>query len=169
MSKTLSRRKTLKSLASAGAGAMLSPRLISGARHSSLHIAGRPVELSLTSISPQTLRLSIVAIENGKPAPIPLDGSLAQQTWPQPLARLTTFSAEQSLRCGTLRVRLSARPWTLRVEADDGRLVQQLRLDEESGELSFLTGDKPLLGFGEGGPQFDRRGAVYSNRNGQGG
>jgi alpha-glucosidase/alpha-D-xyloside xylohydrolase len=48
-------------------------------------------------------------------------------------------------------------------------LVQQLRLDEESGELSFLTGDKPLLGFGEGGPQFDRRGAVYSNRNGQGG
>ncbi len=169
MSKPISRRKTLKSLASAGAGAMLSPRLISGVRDSSLHIAGRPVELSLTSISPQTLRLSIVAIENGKPVPIPLDGSLVQQTWPQPLARLTTLSAEQSLRCGTLRVRLSAKPLTLRVEADDGRLVQQLRLDEESGELSFLTGDKPLLGFGEGGPQFDRRGAVYSNRNGQGG
>ncbi|MGQ0734151.1 MAG: TIM-barrel domain-containing protein [Acidobacteriota bacterium] len=26
-----------------------------------------------------------------------------------------------------------------------------------------------MLGFGEGGPQFDRKGAVYTNRNGQGG
>src|SRR4030095_13506240 len=67
LSKPISRRKTLKSLASAGAGALLSPHLMPGVRHPSLHIAGRPVELSLTSISPQTLRLSVVAIENGKP------------------------------------------------------------------------------------------------------
>jgi alpha-glucosidase/alpha-D-xyloside xylohydrolase len=57
----------------------------------------------------------------------------------------------------------------VRVEDKDGRLVQQLRLDEQTGALTFLLGDKLVLGFGEGGPQFDRRGATYTNRNGQGG
>src|SRR5205807_6581160 len=58
---------------------------------------------------------------------------------------------------------------TIRVEAKDGRLVQQLRIDQQTGAMSFSLGDKPVLGFGEGGPQFDRRGQTYTNRNGQGG
>ena len=35
--------------------------------------------------------------------------------------------------------------------------------------MSFLLGKGPLLGFGEGGPQFDRKGIVDRMRNGQGG
>ena len=35
--------------------------------------------------------------------------------------------------------------------------------------MSFLAGDGPLLGLGEGGPQFDRRGAIDEMRSGQGG
>jgi alpha-glucosidase/alpha-D-xyloside xylohydrolase len=35
--------------------------------------------------------------------------------------------------------------------------------------MNFLLGDQPVLAFGQGGPQFDRRGETYTNRNGQGG
>ena len=35
--------------------------------------------------------------------------------------------------------------------------------------MTFVTGSAPLLGLGEGGPQFDRRGSVDRMRSGQGG
>src|SRR5262249_43386420 len=139
------------------------------AQNAAISVAGRPVEIAVTSVSAMTARLSITPIENGKPQPIPMDGSLAPQTWPKPVARLTTLAREQSVRAGALLVKLSPEPLTIRVETGDGRLVQQLRLDQQTGALNFLVGDKPVLGFGEGGPQFDRRGTTYSNRNGQGG
>jgi alpha-glucosidase/alpha-D-xyloside xylohydrolase len=65
--------------------------------------------------------------------------------------------------------KLTPNPLTIRIETKAGRLVQQLRPDAQTGVLSFLLGEQPVLGFGEGGPQFDRRGATYTNRNGQGG
>jgi alpha-glucosidase/alpha-D-xyloside xylohydrolase len=169
MSKPVSRRDTLKSLGSAGAGVLLNPRLISNAQDAAIQVTGRLVGIALTSISAQTVRLSIVPIENGKPQPIPQDGSLAQQAWPEPVAQLTTLPSERTVRCGDLSVKLSLEPLTIRVEASDGRLVQQLRLDQQTGVLNFQTGDKPVLAFGQGGPQFDRRGETYTNRNGQGG
>jgi alpha-glucosidase/alpha-D-xyloside xylohydrolase len=169
MTNPISRRDTLKGLGAAGAGALLNPGLDSLGQNAGIQITGRPVELSLTSISPQTVRLSIVPIKNGKPQPIPQDGSLAPQRWPTPAVRLTSLAREQTVRCGALQVKLSPSPLTIRVEAADGRLVQQLRLDEQTGVLTFQTGEKPVLAFGEGGPQFDRRGESYNNRNGQGG
>ena len=39
---------------------------------------------------------------------------------------------------------------------------------EANAGMSFLLGDGPLLGFGEGGAQFDRRGAIDDMRSGQG-
>ena len=47
--------------------------------------------------------------------------------------------------------------------------VQRLTLDAASPAVSFLMGKGPLLGLGEGGPQFDRKGIVDRGRNGQGG
>jgi hypothetical protein len=168
MAKIVSRREVLKGVGSAGAGALLGAHSIS-AQDAALRLAGQPVEIAVSSVSAQTARISIAALENGKPKPLPHDGSLVQQNWPPPVARLTTLARAQSLRCGELVVKLSPKPLTIRVEAKDGRLVQQLRLDEQTGALNFLLGDKPVLGFGQGGPQFDRRGETYTNRNGQGG
>ncbi len=169
MTKPISRRDTLKSLGSAGAGALLAPGLSPLSQTAAIQITGKPVELSLTSVSAQTARLTIAPLENGKPLPIQQDGSLATQTWPAPVARITALPQERTVRCGTLSIKLSPSPLTVRVEAADGRLVQQLRLDEQTGVLNFQTGDKPILAFGQGGPQFDRRGETYTNRNGQGG
>ena len=50
-----------------------------------------------------------------------------------------------------------------------GRSSSDLRLDRQRRRSTFSLGKGPLLGFGEGGPQFDRKGATYTNRNGQGG
>lgn len=52
---------------------------------------------------------------------------------------------------------------------NDGRQIQRLRIDQQTGSITFRTGDKPLLGLGEGGRQFDRRGARDPMRSGQGG
>jgi alpha-glucosidase len=57
---------------------------------------------------------------------------------------------------------------TIRIEAADGRVVQQLRIDVETGGVTFPLGDAPVLGFGQGGPQFDRRGIIDSMRSGAG-
>src|SRR5260370_24458880 len=57
----------------------------------------------------------------------------------------------------------------MRVEAKDGRLGQRLRGDAQTGWLAFALGEGPVLGLGEGGPQFDRRGNADRMRSGQGG
>jgi hypothetical protein len=168
MTKQVSRREVLKQVGAAGAGAILGASVAS-AQSDAIRVAGKAVEVTLNSVSSQTVRISIVPVENGKPQAIPYDGSLVQQSWGKPVARLTTLARGQTVRCGDLVVKLSSQPLSIRVEAKDGRLVQHLRPDEQTGVMNFLLGDKPVLAFGQGGPQFDRRGETYTNRNGQGG
>jgi alpha-glucosidase (family GH31 glycosyl hydrolase) len=168
MDKPISRRKALKTFGSAGAGALLGSRALSQ-KDETIRIAGQPVEIAIAPVSAHTLRLSVVPLENGKPKLIPYDGALVQQTWSPPVARLTKLARDRSVRCRDLLVKLSPEPLTIRVEASDGRLVNQLRLDQQTGALNFLLGDRPLLGLGEGGPQFDRRGSTDRMRSGQGG
>jgi alpha-glucosidase (family GH31 glycosyl hydrolase) len=134
-----------------------------------IRIGGRPVEIAITSVSANTLRISISPLENGQILPIPHDGSLVRQTWGPPSARITGVVGERNIRCGDLTVKLSSDPLTMRVETRDGRVVQQLRVNSESGALNFLVGNGPLLGLGQGGPQFDRRGSIDRMRSGQGG
>ena len=166
MNKTLSRRQALKNIGSASAAVLFGRS--AAAKETDIHVAGRAVEIMVASISRHTVRISVVPIIDGKPGPIPYDGALARQAWSPPIARVRSLGAIRTIRCGDLTVTLSGEPLTIRIEAKDGRLVQQLRIDA-TGELSFVLGDKPVLGFGEGGPQFDRRGSTYSMRNGQGG
>ena len=162
---TIPRRVVLKGLGATGA--LLGPPL-AAAGDEPLRIAGRDVEVAVTPIGERTVRISVVAVV-GRPEPIPDDGSLVKADWGSPVARLTSLPRERTIRCGDLRLTVSADPLTVRVEEPDGRLVQRLRVDAETGALSFLPGDGPLLGLGEGGTQFDRRGSLDPMRSGQGG
>ena len=74
-----------------------------------------------------------------------------------------------AIDAGDLKVRFTADPPTLHVETQKGVAIQRLRLDAGAPAVAFSLGKGPLLGFGEGGPQFDRKGVAYTNRNGQGG
>ncbi len=164
----LSRREVLKGVGSASVVALLDKRS-SASREAAIRIAGQPVEIAVSRVSAVTARLSVTPIVDGRPQPLPHDGSLIQRTWSPPVARITSLTRERIVRCGDLVLKLAPDPLTIRVEAKDGRLVQQLRPDQQTGALEFMLDDKPALGFGEGGPQFDRRGHTYTNRNGQGG
>src|SRR5215475_6972860 len=163
-----SRREALKGIGSAGVVALLDARSLT-AQEAAIRVAGRPVEIAVSSVSAVTIRLSVMPIVDGQPQPLPHDGSLAQRTWSPPAARITSLTRARQARCGDLVVKLTPDPLTIRVEAKNGRLVQELRPDPQTGALNFMLDDKPALGFGEGGPQFDRRGSTYNNRNGQGG
>jgi alpha-glucosidase/alpha-D-xyloside xylohydrolase len=115
----------------------------------------------LASISPSTIRISILA-HDLPPPNLNYDGALAA------LDETRAAGGVGSHTVGDFRVAVSAAPVAVRVTDKSGRAVQELTLDD-NGVFLFNTGNAPLLAFGEGGPQFDRRGAVDAMRNGQGG
>ncbi len=161
---TFSRRKWMQA---AGAG-ILAPA-IEQAAEPGVRAAGRDVEIQITGLSAHTLRITVFPIQDGQLAPVPVDGSLASPSSGTPLAKLRSLGRVQNIRSGELRVKLSAAPLTFAVETARGETIQQLKIVEETGVVSFTTGNSPLLGLGEGGPQFDRRGSTDRMRSGQGG
>jgi alpha-glucosidase/alpha-D-xyloside xylohydrolase len=170
MSSAISRRDALRSLGAAGAAAMLRGGR-GEAQDSAIRVAGVPVEVAIAVSGEHSVRVSVIPIENGRPKPIPLDGSLARPSAAAaaPVAQIVSLSATgKRVRCGAFTVSVAA-PLTVRVEAADGRLVQQLQIDGGTGACRFPIGGAPLLGLGQGGPQFDRRGSTDQMRSGQGG
>jgi alpha-glucosidase (family GH31 glycosyl hydrolase) len=172
----ISRRSLIK-----GAGAALVAGTVrpEAQTSGSIVVAGQPVEILITRVSAGTTRISVVAV--GGPSAIRGDGSLVERAWPAPAARIRTLEREQTVRSGDLTIaarRLQPRDGpsdrgperpALQVRARDGRVVQDLAIDTETAALTFALGDGPLLGLGEGGPQFDRRGSTIGARSGQGG
>src|SRR5947207_701188 len=115
MPSPISRRDALRTVATAGAGAFLEP-VKALAQKKPLEIAGKPVEVSLTSVTRLTARITIQPIENGQPVPVPIDGALVKELFGQPVARLRTLDAPRSVKCGELTIKLSPGPFTIRVE-----------------------------------------------------
>jgi alpha-glucosidase (family GH31 glycosyl hydrolase) len=134
-----------------------------------LRVAGQDCEVQLTSISADTLRLSVVPLQAGEAGRIRFDGSLVKTSWGTPLATLRGDLKTRKIKCGNMDVLFSPSPLSLAITTSEGQTIQQLFIDEESGAVSFPTGDAPLLGLGEGGPQFDRRGSTDRMKSGQGG
>ena len=168
MNEPVTRRQALKNAAAAGAGVLLGEG-IAQSQEAPLQIAGFPVEVVLTSVSAEHVRLTIVPLDNGQLRPIPSDGALVKEDWGQPVARARSASSLRSVKCGDLEVRITAAPLIIRVEAKGGRLVQELKVDATTGKISFPLGEGPVFGLGQGGPQFDKRGSVDQMRSGQDG
>jgi alpha-glucosidase (family GH31 glycosyl hydrolase) len=160
-----SRRQVIKTLGAASAAAIL-PRI---AESSSLKVNDRDVEARVTSISARTLRLRLVPITQETPDAISYDGSLVRTDWGTPVAAFRSINSEKQITSGDLRITISPAPLTFAIRNQSGETVQQLKVDQQTGAVHFLTGDSPLLGLGEGGPQFDRRGSADQMRSGQGG
>src|SRR2546422_7207208 len=106
MTKPITRRKALASIASAGA-------LLEAADSSTIQIATKSVEISLTPATPRTVRISVTPLGAGE---VPSDGSLVKDNWGAPASRVRSLARTQSVRCGELTVKLSANPLTIRVE-----------------------------------------------------
>ncbi len=171
MNKQPDRRQILKGAAATCAALLLPAR--TEATEQALRIAGQRVEIQITPVSQYTARLTILPLTNSlegvQAMPVGGDGSLVQTSWGAPILKLRTSSAVRTVKTGNLIVKLSSDPVTFSIETVRGAVVQRLTVDKDTGAVSFITGDSPLLGLGEGGPQFDRRGSIDQMRSGQGG
>src|SRR5260370_31407757 len=136
------------------------------AADSALRVGGEDVEIRVAPVSAHTVRLSVVPAGLGE---VPGKGSLVQASWGAPVARLRGAAVAQTVKAGELRIKFTPDPLAFGIETSKGEAVQQVKIDRESGAVSFATGSAPLLGLGEGGPQFDRRGSTDRMRSGQGG
>lgn len=161
------RRQALQTLVTATGGSLITARG-RGASRGNLEIQGKPVEVTLSSVSPSTVRIQVSSLD-GETPPVPSDGALVQEQWGKPIARLRTETKGKGTKCGDLVVAVTANPLTVRVRDKANRMVQELRAESDGGSIGFSLGDGPLLGLGQGGPQFDRRGKVDRMTSGQGG
>ena len=121
-----------------------------------------PLDISAQAVSATTVRILFLPRGSTNANPFPDDGALVQAQWPS----LHMAKADRHASTG-LEVDV-ARDLTVRVWSKT-HLVQELRADTTSGALSFRLGRGPLLGLGEGGPQFDRRGSIDEMKSGQDG
>jgi len=171
MNQRWNRRQVLQRLVAVSTGLLLPAN--SEAAKPFLHLARQDdiddIEVQIVSLSPHTFRLSILPVKNGQVSSIPFNGSLVRSSWPGPIAKLRGEASAQTIKLGSLALQVSAHPLTFTVVKAKGETVQTLIWDQQSGVVGFVTGDSPLLGLGEGGPQFDRRGSTDPMIGGQGG
>ena len=171
MNKQPDRSQILKGAAATCAALLLPAR--TEATEQALRIAGQSVEIQIAPVSQHTARLTILpltnSLEHGRAMTVGGDGSLVQTSWGAPILKLRTSSAVRTVKTGNLIVKLSSDPVAFSIETLRGAMVQHLTVDKDTGVVSFITGDSPLLGLGEGGPQFDRRGSIDRMHSGQGG
>src|ERR1043166_1062888 len=169
MSDEISRREALKRLGVVGAALHVAALPADGLAAAPIVIAGLPVELQVTSLNASTVRITIAQLADGRPQPVPFTGALAYDGAGDVRVRARQASEISRVRAGDLVVRYSESPPTIHVETARGEVVQQLTLSADAPGMSFLLGQGPLLGLGEGGPQFDKRGTTDQMINGQGG
>jgi alpha-glucosidase/alpha-D-xyloside xylohydrolase len=159
----------------AGAGMLAAPALL-GAQDTGIVVAGQPVDIAISSVNPDCVRITIRRSSGGSDASLN-DGALAKPEWTRATGQARAGS---TVRSGNLGVVIfpqaprpdGASPLTLHVQravgATASSIWRALEIDRDTGRVSFSTVGPPVLGLGQGGPQFDRRGANLPNRSGQG-
>ena len=170
MNKRPDRRQVLKGATAACAALLLPGKTESGVP--GLRIAGQDAEIQVAPVSAHTARLTILltsALEDGRTMAVAGDGSLVQTSWGAPIVKLRILGRARTVKMGNLIVKVTSDPVAFTIETLKGRRLQHLSVDKDTGVVSFSTGDSPLLGLGEGGPQFDRRRSTDRMRSGQGG
>jgi alpha-glucosidase/alpha-D-xyloside xylohydrolase len=166
MNQQWNRRDVLKGLVAASTAMVISPaEVVAQGEQKPL---AEPVEIRVASLSAYTFRLSVLPLNKGSVAKIPFDGSLVQDSWGAPVAQLRAETSD-TIAVGNFRLKISLNPASIRVANEHGDVIQQFDWTPSTGVLSFLIGNSPLFGLGEGGPQFDRRGSTDTMRSGQGG
>src|SRR5262249_12999701 len=138
-----------------------------GAGAEVIQYGGRPAELGIGTAGEHTVRVVVAPLDgDGKARPAPPSTVLADPPAPFTLRRRELAGAEE-IAVGRLPVRVKAQPLSVSVQGPSGKVVQELAFPGADGSVRFRVG-APVLGMGEGAKQFDRRGALYSFRDGWG-
>jgi len=160
-----SRRDAIKALGAAGVG--LAAAGILRGQSNDIVIDRQPAEIAVFSVSERTVRITARPLAADARAGIPFTGALAKDEFGAALAKARTPADVSRVRAGNLIVRFTPSPPAIHIETTTGEAVQQLTLSSEAATMSFALPKGPLLGLGEGGVQFDRKGAIDPMPNGQ--
>ena len=136
-----------------------------------LMVAGKRAELSVQSVSNHTLRFTLSPLdERGVAAPASDAPVLVRRQWPEPIFKLRSKveGPPAGVKSGEVSVAVSSDPLVVHVRDSKGKIVQEIRIDDQTREISFTLGEEAIYGLGQGGPQFDRRGHRYPMRNNHG-
>ena len=162
---SVDRRDALKRIG-AGAAALALPSFVLRSSAGQLVVAGQPAELSISAVSPVTVRLTVRAI--GAQQTIPFTGALAQDEFGPVAAHGSDPSAFARARVGDLFVSLNspsagvdqrqANP-TILVETARGELIQRLTLDAAAPGMTLRASEGSAARTGR------RRSAVRSKGN----
>jgi alpha-glucosidase/alpha-D-xyloside xylohydrolase len=132
-----------------------------------LRYGNQDVQLSILVVSPDTVRIGLVAKHAPSDRPR-LDQSpvLLHRDWPAPRLTVSGLRKEQDLELGTLRVHLHPSPLTLSFSTRGGKSLQRICFSSTTSEVTFSLGESPIFGLGGGGAGFDRRGTFDFMENG---
>jgi alpha-glucosidase/alpha-D-xyloside xylohydrolase len=163
----VTRRRLLANLGAAGVGAAFG-RATLIAQDAGFTVDGKPAEIVVTPVSPTAVRIQVLPLSGVKRLTVPDDGGVMPTGVRVPGADRAA-DLTRSVQAGTLVVRFTLQPPAVHVETTAGVPVQRFTFDPRSSNVSFLLPKGPLLGLGQGGPQFDRKGSADRMRSGQAG
>ena len=121
------------------------------------------INLSLTSLTPRVLRISIAPV-NATPPTEELgvvDHGRGTAVGPPVIA------GDETLVWGKYSIEVQENPLRISVSEAGRGLRQEIQFDTDSTGVRFRVGNAPLFGLGEGVHPFDRRGTRDTMRNGQ--
>lgn len=158
MPSAIARRHVLKLLGTGAVAGIFQPLRVFAREN--VRVAGRDAELLISHVSRHTVRITL--LERGM-----AEAVLGQDEALQPA--LAQPSRSESSSVAGLAVKVTRSPLEIEISAPGSRMLQRLTINDQTGAVTFALGDAPVLGMGEGGPQFDRRGNLDPMRSGQGG
>jgi alpha-glucosidase/alpha-D-xyloside xylohydrolase len=132
-----------------------------------IRYGGKAAELSVSAVSDHTAQIVVAPLdEKGKPRSAPLSTVIVEQKL-QPKLRRREMTGAEEVSVGKLRLDVKPGPLTVSIRGPSGKVVQELAFAESDGTMKFRAA-APVLGMGEGAKQFDRRGELYSFKDGWG-
>ncbi len=143
--------------------------ILNAAEASSQPVPGR---LEVRIAAENSVRITLIPA--GYSGRLPSTPALAEREYPEPVVSAATESTKGRKRVGNLYVEILKNPARITITDKNARLVQEIIYNDEGG-FSFLRGNEPILGLGEGGPkpaqgtnwriqpvEFDRNGKYHA-------
>ena len=122
-------------------------------------------ELSVGAVSERTVQIVLAPLDEKDQPRTGAPSTVLVEQKPDIQLRCRDLTEAKEVRVGKLKVRVKPDPLTVTVLGPSGKEVQELAFATD-GSMTFRTA-APVLGMGEGGEQFDRRGTYHRLVNGQ--
>jgi alpha-glucosidase/alpha-D-xyloside xylohydrolase len=121
----------------------------------------KPAHLVIQQSGPHSVRIKL-SNTPGDENEAPNNPAFIEHSWGKPV-QLVGGSATVS----GLNIKVNYNPLTISINNKAKTVSQSFTVDGKTGVLSFGIADGPVLGLGEGSEKFDKRGAIYTMKNGQ--